>query len=68
MSDNKADEYVRNAQACMEVAERISLREDRERMVQMAERCFNWRGRRGRGRRRNCLFLRATLIGPIFDC
>ena len=23
MSDNKADEYVRNAQACMEVAERM---------------------------------------------
>ena len=23
MSDNKADEYLRNAQACMEVAERI---------------------------------------------
>ena len=38
MSDNKADEYVRNAQACMEVAERMSLREDRERIVQMAER------------------------------
>ena len=38
MSDNKADEYMRNAQACMEVAERMSLREDRERMVQMAER------------------------------
>jgi len=38
MSDNKADEYMRNAQACMDVAERMSLREDRERMVQMAER------------------------------
>jgi hypothetical protein len=33
---------MRNAQACMEVAERMSLRKgkDRERMVQMAER---WR-------------------------
>jgi hypothetical protein len=40
MSDNKADEYMRNAQACMEVAERMSLRKDRERMVQMAE---GWR-------------------------
>lgn len=38
MSGNKADEYLSNAQACMEVAERMSLREDRERMVQMAER------------------------------
>jgi hypothetical protein len=27
-----------NAQACMEVAERMSLRRDRERMVQLAER------------------------------
>jgi len=38
MSDSKADEYMRNAQACMEVAERMSLREERERMMQMADR------------------------------
>lgn len=38
MPNNKADEYMGNAQACMEVAGRMSLREDRERMVQMAER------------------------------
>ena len=38
MFDNKADEFMRNAQACLEVAERMSLREDRERMVQIAER------------------------------
>ena len=40
MSSNKVDEYLSNAQACMEVAERMSLREDRERMLQMVERWF----------------------------
>ena len=40
MSDNKADEYMSKARACMEVAERMSLRADRERMVKMAERWF----------------------------
>ena len=40
MSGTKADEYLSNAQACMEVAERMSLREDRERMLQMVERWF----------------------------
>ena len=64
MSDNIADEYMGNARACIEVAERMSLREDRERMVQMAKHGFNWRGRRWRGRRSSYLFLRATLIGP----
>ena len=68
MSDNKADEYVRNAQACMEVAERISLRLGSRAHGADGGTLFNCRGRRGRGRRPHSPFLRATLIGPIFDC
>jgi hypothetical protein len=34
---NKAAEYRRQAAFCFEAARRISLREDRERMLEMAE-------------------------------
>jgi len=36
----KAIEYRREAASCLEVARQVSLREDRERMLEMAERLF----------------------------
>ena len=51
MSDNKADEYMGYAQACMEVAKRMSLRENRERMEQMAERWLQLARETGAGGR-----------------
>jgi hypothetical protein len=35
---NKADEYRRNAQACLAMAQRVSKREDRVQMMEMAQR------------------------------
>jgi len=34
---NKAAEYRRQAASCLEVAEQTSIREDRERMLEMAQ-------------------------------
>ena len=36
----KAAEYRREAASCMEVARRVSLRNDQERMLEMAKRLF----------------------------
>jgi len=36
-AQNKAAEYRRRAASCLEVARRISLRDHRERVLQMAE-------------------------------
>jgi len=40
MNDNKrlAEEYRRQAAACLEVAQRVSVQKDRERMTEMAQR------------------------------
>ena len=35
---NKADEYRRQAQACLAMAQRVSKREDRLQMMEMAQR------------------------------
>jgi hypothetical protein len=35
--DSKADEYRRQAAACLEVAERMSVHADRDLMLQMAQ-------------------------------
>jgi hypothetical protein len=35
---DKAAEYRKQAQACLEVAQRMSVRADRERMTEMAQR------------------------------
>jgi hypothetical protein len=35
---NKADEYRRQAQACLAMAQRVSKREDRVQMMEMAQR------------------------------
>jgi hypothetical protein len=40
MTKEKAAEFRRQAGACLEVAERMSLEEDRVRMVKMAEHWF----------------------------
>jgi hypothetical protein len=39
-SKEKAAEFRRQAAACLEVAERMSLEEDRARMIEMAEHWF----------------------------
>jgi hypothetical protein len=36
----KAAEYRREAASCLEVAHRVSLRDDRERMFELAEQLF----------------------------
>jgi hypothetical protein len=36
----KATEYRREAASCLEVARRVSLRDDQARMLEMAERLF----------------------------
>ena len=39
-SKEQAAEFRRQAAACLEVAQRMSLEEDRKRMIEMAEHCF----------------------------